>query len=513
MAENYSETNKRIAKNTLVLYLRMGVLMVIGFFTTRITLSALGVENYGIYNVVGGLVGMFSLISGSLSASISRFLTFGLGKGDLEHLKKVFGVSMNIQLSLALIIVIGVETVGLWVLNHKLVIPADRMFAANVVFQLSIGSFILGLLSMPYNAVLVAHEKMSAFAFMTLFEAGCKLLIVFVLLYVNGDKLILFATLLFAQGVISQLIYWIYCKIHFQECKYTFVKDKPMYREIFHFAGWNFIGCTAALLNDQGVNITLNLFFGPIVNTARGIGNQITGILAQFSGNFMTALNPQITKNYAMNELDRMQTLMFKGTKLSYYLFLIVSLPILLETNKVLMIWLGQSPEYTVGFARLAIILSLVNLLSNTLITAPLAPGKLKIYQICVGGTLLLNLPISYVTLKLGGSPTSVMVVAIIIAQICMFLRLYFLRAMMGLSMRRFLKEVYLKVISVTALSLPVPLMAYLLMPDNLLRFIVVAVISVATTSALVYNVGCDEGEKALVTRQVKKFKRILVRA
>lgn len=513
MSENYSETNKRIAKNTLILYVRMGVMMVIGFFTTRITLSALGVENYGIYSVVGGLVSMFSLISNSLSASISRFLTFGLGKGDLEHLKKVFGVSMNIQLFLALIIIIGVETVGLWFLNHKLVIPADKMFAANVVFQLSIGSFIIGLLSMPYNAVLVAHEKMSAFAYMTLFEATCKLLIVFALLYIDGNKLIIFAALLFLQGLISQLIYWIYCKIHFQECKYTFVKDKPMYSEIFHFAGWNFIGCTAALLNDQGVNITLNLFFGPIVNTARGIGNQITGILAQFSNNFMTALNPQITKNYAMNELDRMQTLMFKGAKLSYYLFLIVSLPILLETHKVLMVWLGQSPQYTVGFARLAIILSLVNILSNTLITAQLATGKLKLYQICVGGTLLLNLPISYVTLKLGASPTSVMIVAIAIAQICMFLRLYFLRTMVGLSMRRFLKEVYLKVITVTLFSIPIPMMVYLFMPDNLFRFVSVILVSIVTTSAIVYNVGCDAGEKSLITRQIKKFKKILVRA
>lgn len=512
MTENYSETNKRIAKNTLILYLRMGVMMVIGFFTTRITLSALGVENYGIYNVVGGLVAMFSLISSSLSASIARFLTFGLGAGDLQHLKKVFGVSMNIQLALALIIVICVETIGLWFLNYKLVIPSERLFAANIVFQISICSFVLSLLSMPYNAVIIAHEKMTAFAWMTLFEAIVKLLIVIALLYSGGDKLIIFASLLFLQGLISQIIYWVYCRWNFQECKYIFVKDKPLYKEIFQFAGWNFIGCSAGLLSDQGVNIVLNLFFGPIVNTARGIGSQVNSILSQFTNNFMTALNPQITKNYAAGNMDRMQALMFKGAKFSFFLFLLLSLPVMLETHKVLIIWLGQAPEYTISFARLAIILTLINLLSNTLITAQMATGKLKYYQICVGGTLLLNLPVSYLVLKFGAPPASVMIVAIIIAQICMFERLYFLRNMMGLSVRDFLKQVYAKAIFVTLIAIPVPLFIYLSMPEGIERFLVVSILSLCITAISIYMVGCEKSERIMVNRQLLKVKKYLIK-
>lgn len=481
-------------------------MMVIGFFTARITLSALGVENYGIYNVVGGLVGMFSLISGSLTASISRFLTFGLGKGDLVELKRIYSASLTIQLILAAIILLGTETIGLWFLNHKLVIPPERLFAANVVFQFSIISFILGLMSTPFNAMIVAHEKMTVFAFMTLFEAFAKLIIVLFLLYVDGDKLILFSALICLQGIISQAIYWIYCRNKFEECYFIVVKKSNIYKEIFHFAGWNFIGCTAALANDQGVNIMLNMFFGPLVNTGRGIGNQITSILSQFSSNFMTALNPQITKNYASNNMERTYLLIFKGTKLSYFLFLFFSIPVLLETPRVLQIWLGQIPQYAVGFARLAIVLSLVNLLSNALINAQLATGKLKTYQIVVGGVLLFNLPISYLFLRLGFPATVTMVVAILISQICMFLRLWFLRRMMGLPIKRFIKEVYFKVAIVTILAMLPPSLEYYLMPVTLGRFFIVALTGITTTAVLAYTIGCDTGEKALIKSAVHKL-------
>jgi len=494
-----SDSNKTLVKNTLFLYIRMGVMMIIGFFTARITLSVLGVDNYGINNVVGGLVSMFSLISGTLTASISRFLTFGLGKGDIAELKKTFSICLTIQILLGIIILIGLETIGLWFLNNKLIIPIDRLFAANVVYQFSILTFILGILSVPFNAMIIAHEKMSAFAFMTIFEAVSKLLIVVLLIYVSGDKLILFGGLVCFQGLISQSIYWIYCRRKFAECRFHVVKTLSSYKEIFIFSGWNFIGSAASLLNYHGTSIVLNMFYGPIVNTGQGIGNQITSILGQFSGNFMIALDPQVTKNYASNNMERTYSLIFKGTKLSYFLFLIISIPVLLETPQVLRIWLGQIPEYAVAFVRLSIILSLVNLLSSTLIKAQLATGKLKYYQIVVGGTLLLVLPISYFLLRAGFHATITVVVAIFISQICMFLRLVFLRNMIGLSIRKFIREVYIRIIFVSLLSTIVPLILYYELPETLCRFVLVTASGVIMSCVFAYFVGFDSQERYFI--------------
>lgn len=485
----------------------MIVMMIIGFFTTRITLAALGVDNYGIYNVVGGLVSMFSLVSNSLSASISRFITFGLGKRDLEYLKKIFGVSLNIQILIVIIVVILLETAGIWFLNHKLVIPSNRLFAANIVFQFSILSFAISLLNLPYNASIIAHEKMSAFAYMTLFEALCKLGVAYAVMYIDTDKLILYGGLLIGQGIITQFIYWIYCKVKFEECKYKFIKDKTLYKEIFRFSGWNFIGSSAGLFADQGVNMVLNMFFGPVVNTARGIGIQVNSILWRFSGNFMTAIDPQITKSYAAGNYNRTYSLMSNGTKFSFYLFLILSIPVLLETPQALQLWLGQQPEYAINFARLAIILTWSNVFSNALITAQLATGKIKTYQIVVGSTNFLNLPLSYLVLKLGAPPSSVMIVAIVISQTCFFLRLKYLNKMMEFSIRRYLKDVYFKSILVTFLSLPIPIICYLVFPQSLLRFVIITLLSIINTMLMVYYVGCNKSEKQIVQNQITKFK------
>lgn len=260
MNEIAESGNKRIAKNTAILYLRMLVMMGISFVTARITLNALGITDYGINNVVGGLVSMFSLLSGSMSAATSRFLTFGLGQGDLENLKKIFSTTVNIHIILAVIVVIAIELIGVWFLNSKMNIPSDRLYAANWVLQCSVGIFALGLLSVPYNSAIIAHEKMTAFAYMTIFDAGFKLLIVLGIYYYKGDKLILFSLLSLIQSILRQAIYWIYCKRKFAECIYIFGWNKKMSQSIFSFAGWNFIGSGSGILRDQGVNVLLNLF-------------------------------------------------------------------------------------------------------------------------------------------------------------------------------------------------------------------------------------------------------------
>lgn len=507
MSDN-TDANKRIAKNTMLLYIRMGVMMIISFFTARITLNALGVTDYGINNVVGGLVSMFSLISSSLSSSISRFMTFGLGKGDKKELNTIFSTSLNIHLVLAIIVVIAIETIGVWFLNHKMVIPAERLTAAHWVLQSSTLMFAVGLLSIPYNAAIFAHEKMGVYAYFTLFDAFSRLAIIFAIKYYGGDKLILLAIISLIPTLIKQFYYWNYSKKHFEECTYHAIWDKRVFKEMFGFAGWNFIGCTAGLAKDQGVNVAINMFTNPAVNAARGIAMQINGIIGQFIGNFMVAINPQITKEYAAGNLKRMHTLIFKSTRFSYYLFLFLSVAILLEVETILYIWLGQVPEHTVLFTRLVIILSLAEIISNALITAQNATGNIKNYQIIVGGILLLNFPISYLMLRMGYFPEITIVIAIIISQICLIARLSFLRHSVKLDIASFFKKVYCNVIMVSIAAAILPYICHLFIEGRLARLITVGIVSIITSGVAIYFIGCNKEERALSKKYIRNIKR-----
>ena len=508
---NNTSNNKRIAKNTAVLYIRMIVMMIISFYTSRVMLNALGVEDYGINNVVGGLVAMFSLISSSLSSSVSRFITFGLGKGDIQQLKRTFSTAINIHIILAIIVIIAIETIGVWFLNNKMNIEADRMNAANWVLHCSTITFAIGLLSVPYNAAIIAHEKMSAFAYMTIFDAVAKLAIVFGIKYYGGDKLILFAILNIIPIVISQIIYWLYSKYKFEECTYEFGWDKKTTKEIGGFAVWNFIGCTAGLMKDQGVNIAINVFTGPVINAARGIAMQVNSIVSRFIQNFTIALNPQIIKDYAAGNLERMHKLIFTGTRFSYFLFMFLSIPIFFEIESILLLWLGQVPEHTVLFTRLVLILTLCEIISQTLITAQSATGKIRNYQIVVGGILLMNFPISYLLLHLGFAPEVTVVVAIIISQICLMARLLFLRTMVKLPVKQFIKEVYFKVIIVTILSALLPAACYIFIQPSITRIAVVSLTSVIASTVCIYYIGCNHNEQKKVINAIVKTKEKLL--
>ena len=507
MSDNTSN-NKRIAKNTAVLYIRMIVMMIISFYTSRVMLNALGVEDYGINNVVGGLVAMFSLLSSSLSSSVSRFITFGLGKGDIQQLKRTFSTAINIHIILAIIVIIAIETIGVWFLNNKMNIEADRMNAANWVLHCSTITFAIGLLSVPYNAAIIAHEKMSAFAYMTIFDAVAKLAIVLGIKYYGGDKLILFAILNIIPIAISQIIYWQYSKHKFEECTYELGWDKKTTKEIGGFAVWNFIGCTAGLMKDQGVNIAINIFTGATINAARGIAMQVNSIISRFIGNFTIAINPQIIKDYASGNLARMHKLIFTGTRFSYFLFMFLAIPVFFEVENILFIWLGQVPAHTVSFTRLVLILTLSEIISYTLITAQSATGKIRNYQIVVGGILLMNFPISYLMLYLGFAPESTLVVAIIISQVCLAARLWFLKSMVKLPVIQFIKEVYLKAIIVTILSAMPPMICYLSIAPSFTRFIVVCCTSIITSAVCIYYVGCNKNEKKKIVNSIIKIKK-----
>ena len=501
-----SENNKRIAKNTLVLYVRMFVMMFIGFFTARITLGALGVDDYGINNVVGGLVSMFSLLSSSLCSASSRFITFALGKGDFAEQKRTFATTVNIHIILAVVVVLAIETLGVWFLNHKLNIPADRMVAAHWVLQCSVVSFALGLLSVPYNSSIIAHERMSAFAYLTIFDAVCKLIVVGSIYYYGGDKLILFSVLSLLPLVIRQGIYVWYCKHNFEECVYEFSWDKKIFREMFAFSGWNFIGCTAGLMRDQGVNIVINMFTSPAVNAARGIAMQLNGLIGQFTSNFMVSLNPQITKYYAVGDLMQLHKLLYYGTRFSYYLFMFISIPVIFEIEPILTIWLGEVPAHTVLFTRLVLVLSLIDIFSQTLITAQNATGNIRNYELVVGGLYLLNLPFSYLLLRMGMIPEVTLVVAIVIAIACMVARLCFLRHSIKLRVFDYVRRVVLNALLVTVLSLIVPWLCYHYVSDTLWQFLAVGSASVVSSSLVIYYLGCNSSERNMVNGYIVKF-------
>lgn len=505
MTNHTLENNKRIAKNTLLLYLRMLFMMLVSLYTSRVILNALGVEDFGIYNVVGGVVAMFSVISGSLSGSISRFITYELGRGDKSKLNKIFSASVTIQLLLSLIIVILIESVGVWFLNNEMTIPRDRLVAANWVLQFSIITFVINLISVPYNAVIIAHEKMSAFAYISILEASGKLLIAFLIIYSPIDKLVFYAILMCFVAVIVRLTYGYYCKKHFSECKYHYHFDKEILYKMFGFAGWNFIGAASGVLRNQGGNIVINLFCGPAVNAARGIANQVNAAVSGFVNNFMTALNPQITKSYAIGDYHYMMTLIYQGARLSFYMLLLLSLPILMNTHYILVLWLKLIPEHTVSFVQLTLIFAMSESISYPLITAMLATGDIRNYQLVVGGLQLFNLPVSYVLLKCGFIPETVLIVAIIISQLCLIARLIMLKNMINISLGIFVKKVYANIIVVTTLASIIPLYMSLYIKETFIGFLFLCVISFLCSSIVIYFVGCNKNERGKINLYIQK--------
>lgn len=500
-----TENTKRIAKNTLLLYVRMLFSMLVALYTSRVVLNALGVEDYGIYNVVGGFVAMFSLLTGSISAAISRFLTFELGKGDKRRLLQTFSTSLAVQFILALVVVLLLETVGVWFLNHKMVVPADRMFAANCLLHFSTLSFAVGLISMPYNASIISHERMDIFAYIGMGEVLVRLFIVCSLAYLPAefDKLISFAVMTLLSGLTFQFIYWNFCRHHFEECRLNLHFEKPLLKQMFGFAGWNFIGASSAVLRDQGGNVILNLFFGPAVNAARGIASSVNTAICGFTGNFMTALNPQITKSYAAGEMDYNMMLIHRAARFSFYMMFILALPVLFNTSAIIQLWLGQVPEHVVLFVQLVVAFSLCETLSNPLVTVMLATGNIRNYQIVVGGLQMLNLPISYVVLRMGAMPESVMMVAIVLSLTCLVTRLVMLRGMIGLSIRKYIGRVLVNVSSVAVISVVPVSVVSMFCDDTFGFFIMNSLLCILIASLSAFYIGCNVHERHFIKEKV----------
>lgn len=483
--------------------------MAVSLFTSRVVLATLGVEDYGIYNVVGGVVAMFSFLTGTMSSSTQRYITFTLGKGNQEKLVTVFSTAIQIHALISIAIVILAETVGLWFLNEKLVIPDTRMSASFWVYQCSILAAIISVMSVPYNASIIAHEKMSAFAYISIIEVLLKLGIVYILIISPWDKLIVYAILILIVQLFIRSIYARYCSRHFEETKYNHSIDKPLLKEMLSFAGWSFWGNFAAVLYGQGVNMLLNIFFGPVVNAARGVSMQVQNAVRNFVTNFQMALNPQITKNYAQNNLDQMHDLMFKSARFSFFLLFFLSLPIFIETNFILNIWLKNVPENSATFTQIMIATSLIYTTANPLVIANQATGKVKVYQAVVGGILLLILPISYITLRLGAPVYSVFIVQFCVEIVAQFARMIMLRKLIDLPVSRYFYNIYFQISIVVAISIILPLIVRTQFTEGWLRFSVVSFSCVLSVITTVFFVGLTKAERNFFTKKVLQILRI----
>lgn len=502
---SYKGSNKRIVKNTLMLYIRMILIMFITLYTSRVVLEVLGIEDYGIYNIVGGLVVTFSLLTNSLSSVGARYITFHLGSGDFDKLKSVYSNTVNIQIYLSLVIIVVAESLGLWFLNSKLNIPENRMYAANWVYQFSVLTFVARLLTVPYNSMIIAHERMSIYAYISIVEVLMQLGIVYLLLFVKTDSLILYSSLTFGVSVFILVSYYLYCKRQFEECCFSTRIEKALFKEMASFAGWNFIGMASGVLRNQGVDIIVNLFFGVTISAARGIANQVSTAITKFSQSFTTAINPQITKSYATGDYERLHFLIFQGSRFTYYLLFIISFPIIIEAPYILKLWLKDVPEYSVIFTRLQVILSLITCLSQTNITAMLATGDIKKYQIVVGLVSLLNFPLSYVFLKLGCSAFSTYLVAIGVELCCLYARFYISKQLVGIDFSSFVHKVGGRVVVVTLFSTILPFILNIYLDTGIIKMVIVCIMSFFWSSLIIFILGLQNHERVMVIDKVKK--------
>lgn len=504
MSDN-TANNKRIAKNTVILYFRTIIILLISLYTSRVILNALGVEDFGIYNVVGGMVAMLSVISSALSSSISRFLTFELGRGDTQRLNIIFCTSINIQLGISVLVLVIGEILGVWFLNYYMNIPPERMTAANWVLQCSLATFCINLISIPYNATIIAHEKMDAFAYISIFEAVMKLAICYAIIVSSYDRLIVYALLLLSVALIIRIIYGVYCSKKFEECHYRMIFNKPILKEMSGFAGWSFFTNSAYVFNTQGVNLLVNIFFGVTINAARGIATQVEHAVMQLVNSFTTALNPQITKNYASGNRAEMLTLVFSGAKFSYLLLFIIALPVMMETEYILTIWLKIVPAHAVNFVRLAIIASMVNIVGKTGYTASMATGTIRRYVLWVTSVGCLAFPFTWIVFFLGAPSESTYIVFIVVYILVEAVRLWVMKGLLDFPVWRFVYDVVVRILIVTIAAVILPLLVVNGLSESFFRLVLSIIVCVASSIVSIYLLGLTAHEKQLLLNVVKK--------
>lgn len=499
MKSSVSNNNRRILKNSLMLYVRMFLTMAVTLFTSREILRILGVEDMGIYNVVGGVVAMISILRNVMAGATSRYLNFALGKEDPELTKKSFNVNFTIYVAIAVIFVIVAETLGLWFLNTKLVIPEERMTASNWVYQFTILSTINHIISTPYNAAIIAREKMSVFAYISIYEVVVKLLIVYFLIISPIDRLISYGFLLMVVDLSITEIYRVYCRKHFYECHIKRYNDKVFYKEILSYSSWNLFGQIAKIIKGQGLNILLNMFFNPAINASRALSYQINNAVNQFVNSFYTAAKPQITKYYAKGDMNNMFLLIFRSSKMALFLFCLFAVPLVVEAPFIINLWLGQLPDYVIPFVRLILLISLLDCLQLPLKTTAQATGKIAKYEMVIGTIAIFNIPISYTLLKLGMTPDTVYIVSFVLSFIALNARLLLLKEMVEFPILPFLFKVVIKGGLAVGVASVTPVVFHVFLDESVVVFIIEITVYMIVLACSIYYIGLENIERQFV--------------
>lgn len=505
---NNTNNNARIAKNTLMLYMRMIFVMFVSLYTVRVVLNALGAENYGLYNVIGGVVVLFSFLTSTLASASQRYFAFEIGRNDYKKLNKVFSLTLILYFIAGFIIVILGETIGLWFIKTKMTIPDGSMRSAVLIYQFSIISFVFSIITSPFQALIIAQEKMNIYAWVGIIEAILKLSVAFLFKYLPIDKLIAYGLMVMISHIVVNSIYIIYCRIKYSSSKFVFYWNKQLANEIVSYSGWNMYGGVANVIRSQGINILVNIFFNPIVNAARGIAFQISTAINSFASNFYTAVRPQITKYYAQEDIDSTIRLVFSSSKFSFYLLLLLSTPIIIFRHEILDLWLVDIPEYTEIFTLLVIVNAMIDSLSNPLMTLVQATGKVKQYQLIVGTIIILNLPFSYLFLSLGYGAEITMVISILISIILLIVRIIILKKIMTFPLKDYFANIICRIV---ATSLMTSFFSYMLKKifvvnePNFSTLIIFVVISVLLTGIAIVIIGLSNSERNYILSLIKK--------
>lgn len=500
-----TSSSTKIAQNTIYLYVRMLILMFVSLYTSRVVLRILGVEDYGIYNVVGGIVVLFTFLNNAMVTSTQRYLNYEIGRNDFNATQKVFSISLNIHLLISVLILVLSETIGLYFLNNTIQYPESRSLAVHVIYQLSVYTTCVKIIRAPYNAAIIAYERMSFYAYLSILEAILQLLIVFLLEKLHNDRLIMYGILLLVVAIAINLCYFVYCRLNFKACKYLFTRDRDLYKQLISFSGWSLLGGIANVASNQGLNIILNVFYGVTVNAAMGIASQVNTAVTSFVTSFQTAFNPQIVKAYAAGDFKYFINLILTTSKYSYLLLFIIALPIYICCPEVLQIWLTEVPDYSVSFCRLMIVFSLLDAIQGPLWFSVQATGKIKTYQILMSIMILLNLPIAYLFLKLGLPATAVLLVKCLINFITLFVRLWYLKMLYNFPVIKFINEVLYRVVLITLIA---SALTYLQLPLCSLytKVLFIFAISFIVNLILIYFIGISRQEKVVIKIKLYSF-------
>lgn len=507
---DYSSNNKRLAKNTLFLYLRMILTMAIGLYTSRIVLKTLGVSDYGVYNVTGGLITLLAYVNTILAGGTSRFLTIALGQKDLTKLKLTFSTTVTLSLVSSVIVLVLGETVGLWFVNTHLNIDSSRMEAANWVYQCALLSATLTITQMPFSASLISHERMNVYAYMSILDVIMKLLIVYVLLFFNVDKLKLYATLMLCVNFLNILIYRWYCIKRFEECSMQFGFDKNLFKNMFAYSSWNMIGSLSTLLIDQGINILINMFYGTIVNAARGIAMQVNNIVRQMYSSFQMPCRPQVMKYYSAGEINEMQALICNNSKYCSYLLLCVIIPLSINVKGLLDIWLVEVPEYTVGFVRFIFAVSFINAMIDPVAMGIQATGKVKRLNIAIGINNAIIIIMAYILFSHNTSPISYYIPWVISCVVSLTFHLYLLKREINFAVKTFIYKTVLPVIKFSIVCFIIPLMLYIIIPQTTMGCLLCCSLSGLSVASIIFIFGIPTHIKSMMIGKFLKKSKLI---